>query len=185
MRRVMACGAAAVLVVGLLAGCGSDGGDDNSIGTGSEATLHGYCTALLRMNRELGSLAVARASLDDKAEARESIAYLREVQDHAPGELAEVWQDVIDGYQELALVQQTDRNEVIRTAAKRAVRNLPTDATRAEAWDAVGKAAQKALNKDEKADAPHQKKADLLLRDSVANALGSARGACGLSWTKG
>jgi len=56
VRRVMACGMAAVLVVGLLAGCGSDGGDDDSIGTGSEATLHGYCTALLRMNREVGSL---------------------------------------------------------------------------------------------------------------------------------
>src|SRR6185503_1389234 len=84
VRRVMACGMAAVLVVGLLAGCGSDGGDDDSIGTGSEATLHGYCTALLRMNREVGSLAAVRASLDDKGEARESIAYLREVQDHAP-----------------------------------------------------------------------------------------------------
>ena len=185
MQRVIACGAAAVLVVCLLAGCGSDGGDDESIGTGSKATLHGYCTALLRMNRELGSLAVARASLADKAKARESIAYLRNVQDHAPGELAAIWQDVVDGYQELATVEQTDRDEMIRDAAKRAVSALPAGASRAEAWTAIGKAGQKALDEDEKADAPHERRADQLLRSSVPSALGSARGACGMSWTKG
>ena len=185
MRRVMACGMAAVLVVGLLAGCGSDGGDDDSIGTGSEATLHGYCTALFRMNREVGSLAAVRASLDDKGEARASIAYLREVQDHAPGELAGIWQDVIDGYEELSIVEQTDRDEMIRKAAKRAISDLPADATRAEAWAAIGKAGRKALDKDEKVDAPHERRAKQLLRNSVQSALGSARGACGMTWTKG
>jgi hypothetical protein len=184
VQRIMACGAAAVLVVCLLAGCGSDGGNE-SIGTGSKATLHGYCTALLRMNRELGSLAEARATLDDKAKARQSIAYLRDVQDHAPGELAAIWQDVIDGYQELAIVEQTDRDEMIRSAAKRAVSELPAGASSSEAWAAIGKAGQQALDADEKADAPHERRADQLLRHSVSSALGSARGACGLTWTKG
>ena len=112
-------------------------------------------------------------------------AYLRNVQDHAPGELAAIWQDVIDGYQELATVQQTDRDEMIRDAAKRAVSALPSGASRAEAWAAIGKAGQKALDEDEKADAPHERRADQLLRSSVPSALGSARGACGMSWTKG
>jgi hypothetical protein len=184
VRRVMACGVVVALVVGLLAGCGSDGGED-SIGTGSEATLHGYCSALLRMNRELGSLAVVRDNLEDKAKTRESVAYLHEVRDHAPGELAEVWQDVIDGYKALAAVEGTDRNEMIRKAVKSAERKLPADVSKAQKATATFRAAVNAVKKEEKADKPYQRTADQLLRDAVPNALGSARGACDLTWSRG
>ena len=65
---------------------------------------------------------------------------------------------MIDGYQELAIVEQTDRDELIQEGgeARRQRRCRPTR-TRAEAWAAVGKAGQKALDKDEKADAPHER----------------------------
>ena len=186
MRRtvaIVACVASTLLVVGLLGGCGSEGTDEAAGARG--ATYHDYCAALHRMNGEVGSLGAARATLDDKVAAGRTIAALRDVRDHAPGTLPSLWQEVIDGYQEQAIVVQTDRTALVKAAAAKAAKAVPQGATRTEAWTAIGKASYKALRADEKADAPHQQRASRLLRTALPDAVGSAQGICGLSWQAG
>ena len=174
-----------VMAAGLLVGCRSGGGDVETIGTGKEATLHGYCTSLRRMNGELGSLATVRDNLTDEAATRRSMSYLRDVRDHAPGELSAVWQDIIDGYQAQAIVEQTDRTKAVKDAVAKALEEQPDGSTEVGQLVAAGRAGYAALEKDEKADAPHERTARRLLREAVPTALRSVRGVCWMGWERG
>ena len=184
VRRTMAsvaCVAAILVVVGLLGACGSTAGD-NTAGTGKDATSDGYCAALRRMERTVGSLQTAQASLGDEAAAKRTIAALRDVHDHAPGTLPSVWKDVIKGYQAQAAIDRTDRTAAIKAAAAKAAAKVPKSATTAEKWQAIGKAAYKALRQDQTADAPYEKRAHGLLGTAVPEAIDSAKGVCGIDW---
>jgi hypothetical protein len=179
VRRTITSVASAVLVVGLLAGCGSKGGDDAATANGASYTA--YCAALHRMNSSVGSLGTARAHLDDKAAAARAIDALRDVRAHAPGTLPRIWQKVIDGFREEAIVEASDRTALIKAAASQAAKQVPAGATHTQVWEAIGKASYRALRQDQQADAPHEKRATVLLK-AVPYAVGSAQGVCGLNW---
>lgn len=175
---------AVLVVVGFLGGCGSDEKSDHGTGTGANATLHGYCAAVHRMNRDFGSLGKVRAGLKDKAATDRGLAAMADVRDHAPGEIRATWQDVIDAYKELAVVVRSNRRALVDQAVAKALREQPPGASRLQKLTAAGKAGYAALRKDEKADAPHQARATRLL-DAVPDALGSVKGSCQVDWRTG